>query len=95
MCTVNELRCKEVINVCDGQRLGFIDDVEVDIMTGNVVSIIVPGQGKLLGIFGRESSYIIPWSKIQKIGNDTVLVSYSAPTQTDMPKKSFFNDFLK
>lgn len=27
---VTELRCKEVINITDGQRLGFVSDVEVD-----------------------------------------------------------------
>ena len=42
-CRVTEMRCKEVINVKDGQRLGFISDVEVEIPEGRVCSIIVPG----------------------------------------------------
>ena len=28
-CRMVELRCKEVINICDGCRLGFVGDVEV------------------------------------------------------------------
>ena len=26
---IRDLKCKEVINICDGCRLGYVDDVEV------------------------------------------------------------------
>ena len=29
-----DLREKEVINICDGERLGFVEDVEFDLCTG-------------------------------------------------------------
>ena len=72
MCRIAELRNKEVINIRDGQRLGSIYDVEVDVPSGNVVSIIVPEK---TGIFGSgKNEYIIPWREVCKVGDDIVLV---------------------
>ena len=31
-----DLREKEVINICDGERLGFVEDVEFDLCTGKL-----------------------------------------------------------
>ena len=39
---VTELRCKEVINITDGQRLGFVSDVEVQLPEGKVLALVVP-----------------------------------------------------
>ena len=69
-----DLHCKEVICVCDGQRLGFIADVEVQVPEGNIVAIIVPGPCRFLGLFGRKEDYCIPWCCIRRIGPDIVLV---------------------
>ena len=33
---VNELRCKEVVNVTDGARLGLVDDVEFTLPIGDI-----------------------------------------------------------
>jgi len=74
MCRITDLRCKEVICVADGQRLGFIADVEVEVPSGQVCSIIVPGPCHILGLFGRKEEFIIPWNCIKKIGPDIVLV---------------------
>ena len=42
-CRIRDLRRKEVINVCDGCRLGFVDDVDVKLPEGQVVAIVVYG----------------------------------------------------
>ena len=70
----SELRCKEVICVNDGARLGFICDVVVELPEGRVVAIVVPGPCPILGLFGRKDDYVIPWSCICRIGPDIVLV---------------------
>jgi YlmC/YmxH family sporulation protein len=70
----SELRCKEVICVADGRRLGFVSDVEVEIPEGIVKCIIVPGPCRFFGIFGRKDDYLIPWSSIKRIGPDIILV---------------------
>ena len=71
---ITELHCKEVICLCNGQRLGFVADVEVEIPEGRVVSLIVPGPCRFFGSFGRGEDYVIPWSCIRKIGPDIILV---------------------
>ena len=67
-CRYTDLRCKEVINVCDGCRLGFVCDVEVELPEGRVCAIWVPG------LFGHDGYYRIPWSCIRRAGDDIILV---------------------
>ncbi|MFP3153647.1 YlmC/YmxH family sporulation protein [Lachnospiraceae bacterium ZAX-1] len=69
-----ELKEKEVINVCDCKCIGFVVDVDIDEYSGCVRALIVPGQARLWGIFGRECEYIIPWCNIVRIGPDIILV---------------------
>ena len=68
------LRRKEVINICDGCRLGYVGDVEISIPDGCVKGIVVFGPCRFFGLFGRHDDYIIPWSRICKMGPDIVLV---------------------
>ena len=71
---ISELKQKEVINVCDGCRLGFICDMEIDVKCGKIKKIIIPAKGKFFGIFGCEQEYHISWCDIKCIGNDLILV---------------------
>ena len=73
---MNELRTKEVIHIGDGERLGFVSDVEVDAVSGRVLSIRVPGGYRLFGFFGREPERVIPWENIKKIGDDLIMVEH-------------------
>ncbi|MDE6357420.1 MAG: YlmC/YmxH family sporulation protein [Eubacteriales bacterium] len=74
MARIADLQEKEVINIRDGIRLGFVSDVEIDTVNGCVLSIIVASSCKVFGIFGTEQEYIIPWCNIKKIGDDIILV---------------------
>lgn len=74
MLKTSDLKLKEVINIMDGKRLGTITDIEIDIETGRLTAIVVPGAGKFLGFFGRNGDVVIPWDKINKIGADVILV---------------------
>ena len=49
-----ELKQKQVINVCNGQCIGYIIDLEFDVCTGCVTAFIIPGPCKVVGMFGRE-----------------------------------------
>ena len=69
-----DLRCKEVICVADGRRLGFVTDTQVELPDGKIRAIIVPGPCRFLGLLGRQDDYCIPWSCIQHIGPDIILV---------------------
>ena len=70
----SELRCKEVINVQDGCRLGYVTDLGLDCETGCVRSLIVPVPGRFFGLFGCAGLYVIPWTCIRRIGCDLILV---------------------
>ena len=37
-----DFRHKEVINIRDGKKLGYVQDVCADLQTGSITSIIVP-----------------------------------------------------
>lgn len=69
-----ELKQKEVINVRDCRRLGFVGDVDFDICTGRLLAVIVPGPGCIWGFLGREKEYVIPFCDIRQIGDDIILV---------------------
>lgn len=64
--TFCELREKEIINICDGARLGCICDLEIDDSTGTICSIVVPGPSRFLGLLRNSEELVIPFCKIQK-----------------------------
>ncbi len=76
-CSVNELRAKEVINVSDGARLGYVSDVEIDLNEGRLIAIIVPGAYRLMGFLGKEDDLVIKWENIKKIGDDVIIIDNS------------------
>ena len=65
-----DFKHKEVVNIVDGKRLGFVQDVE----SGVITSIIVPGNSKLLNLFAGNNDIVIPWQDIKCIGEDIILV---------------------
>lgn len=68
------MRSKEVICARDGQRLGFVSDMEFDENTGRISSIIVPGAYRYMGVFGREDDVVIDWERITTIGEDLIII---------------------
>lgn len=69
-----EFKQKEVININDCKRLGYVGDVDFDIVKGCIIAIIVPGPGSFCGFIAREKEYIIPFCDIKQIGEDIILV---------------------
>lgn len=69
-----DFKHKEVINITDGRRLGFVQDVTADLDSGLITSIIVPGNSKLLNMFSGNNDIVIPWQNIKCIGDDVILV---------------------
>lgn len=79
VCRVYDLRHKEIINAKDGCRLGFVDDVEINTKDATVLSLVVFGRLRCFGLFGKDEDIIIKWEYIELIGEDTILVNYTAP----------------
>jgi len=70
----SELRCKEVINIATGVRLGYVGDAIFDSREGRVLALVIPGRPRFFGLFGREEDTILPWNGICRMGEDIVLV---------------------
>ncbi len=76
---IAELRYKEVISVEDGSRYGYVGDMEVNLETGQVRALVVPGRRRLFGLLGREEDKVIPWSCVHRFGEDIILVQNRPP----------------
>lgn len=76
---LSELRCRELVNVCDGARLGYLCDLELELPEGRICAMYVPGPPRFFGLFGRDGAYRIPWNAIKKLGADVILVDVDAP----------------
>lgn len=85
-CRIAELRDKQVVCVKDGTILGYVNDVELDVDNGSLISLIVFTQSKSFFSLRRED-LIIPWNKIEVIGQDTILVNWDAPEFIKTPIK--------
>lgn len=68
------LRNKEVINICDGKRLGNIIDLVFDTCYAKVTGIVVPSDKGIINLFKPCNDLFIPYSRICKIGKDIILV---------------------
>lgn len=71
---IAELRCKEVISVEDGTRYGYVGDMEIDLETGQVRALVVPGRRRFFGLLGREEDKVISWGSVRRFGEDIILV---------------------
>ena len=72
---IAELRYKEVISVEDGARYGYVGDMEVDLDTGQVRALVIPGRRRFFGLLGREEDKYIPWDAVSRFGEDIILVA--------------------
>ena len=94
-CMIEELQNKDVISIESGCRIGFVCDVEAEICTGKIKSIIVSKLPSGFS-FRRGDTYKIDWCDIVVMGEETILVKNACACQ---PKAStgrgFFNIFSK
>ena len=91
----NDIRCKEIINIKSGCRIGFPDDVEFDSCTAKICRLIVFGRARFFGLFGREEDIGIKWCDIEVIGEDTILVSCDVPSNCRKPRGKGFGSLFK
>lgn len=70
----SDIRQKEVINVSNGSKMGFISDMEFS-PDGHIRSFTVPGPFSFSGLFRQEKAgIVVPWEHVWKIGEDVILV---------------------
>lgn len=73
---ITDMHNKEVINLCDGTRLGYVDDLEVDTCTAQVTALVICGRSRLFGLLGRDPDIVIQWKEIEVVGEETILVNF-------------------
>lgn len=64
---------KYVLNLCDGSDLGYVTDVQFCADTGQITAFIVTLDTGIFS-FGKCDRAVIPWDKIECIGEDAILV---------------------
>ena len=57
MCHFSDIRCKEVISIKSGCRIGFVDDVEIDSCTAKICRIIVYGKAAASDCSAEKRTY--------------------------------------
>ena len=71
----SEIRRKDVVNICDGRKLGRPIDLILN-DSACVQALVVPeGSGGLLSFLKQDrEGCVIDWSKVRRIGDDVILV---------------------
>lgn len=84
-----ELCAKEIVQLSNGACLGRADDLELDPATAQVKSLLLLGQPHLFGLLGRDETLVIPWTDIETLGVDAILVRTELP-EPEAKKQGFW-----
>lgn len=78
---ISDLNRRDIVNLADGAKLGAVKDIHIDPATGTVAAFVLQGPRRF-GLLSAGRDVLVPWSKIKKIGVDTVLVDLEAAHRT-------------
>ena len=72
--TFTELKQKDVVNICDGRRLGKPIDLVLN-ESACVDALVVPVPGGIFTFLKQDKEVcMVPWNRILRIGDDVILV---------------------
>ena len=73
---LSDLQNKSIVNVNDGRNIGSIIDVNIDEISGNIISFVIEPSKTFFKFLGKGSGSDteISWKSITKIGEDVILV---------------------
>ncbi len=69
---LSELQHKDIVDL-NGKKIGNIIDVKLD-EEGKLVSLIIEEKKNIFRIASKDGESEITWDKIEKIGEDVILV---------------------
>lgn len=75
---LGDLQSRDVVNVVDGSKLGKINSIDVDTTSGTIIAISVLPNTRFKSFFSKDSTIIIPWNQIVKIGGEVIIVNYNS-----------------
>lgn len=70
----SDYKCKEVINIRDCRKLGYVNDLDFDECSGQITAIIVAGKTKWFNFCATDNDTVICYHCIKQIGPDIILV---------------------
>ncbi|MDH7479467.1 MAG: YlmC/YmxH family sporulation protein [Syntrophomonadaceae bacterium] len=73
---LSELVGKQIINLYDGGKMGTVgeSDLVIDLESGQIQSLILPGRTNLISFWGDQQQMVIPWEAVKKIGTEVIIV---------------------
>ena len=71
------LKKRQVINVYNGQFIGYIKDIIISFPSGNIETLIVQQNflKRITSFFSINNKIYVEWSEIISIGKDVILVN--------------------
>ncbi len=71
-----ELVGKEIVNICNGSRLGVVgdSDMAINIESGEIQSIILPRKSNFINLWVDRQHLVIPWEAVRKVGAEVIIV---------------------
>lgn len=69
-----DCRNKEVVNICDCRKLGYISDVEFCPNSGCILALIISSPARLFSCFGKDHEIRIPFCCVKQFGEEIILV---------------------
>ena len=73
-----------ISGIKDGSLLGCINDLEINIGSGEITALVLPGNGILASLSAKNRICIL-WRDIERIGKDTILVKFKElPQRNDI-----------
>ena len=81
--------CPSAVYTPDGQLWGRISALQIDPATAQVKSLLLLGQPHLFGLLGRDETLVIPWTDIETLGVDAILVRTELP-EPEAKKQGFW-----
>lgn len=91
---IGELKDKQVLSIKDASVIGFVSDAEFDTNLGKITSIIVTGKSKGFSLLARGEDIVIPFEKLEVIGNDSILVSFEGYLPKQKKRKNILNSIF-
>ena len=81
----SEIRRKDVVNICDGKKLGKPIDLVLNDSACAEALVVPVRSGGLLGLLRQDrEGCIIPWGRVRRVGDDVILVEIDS--RTDGPE---------
>ncbi len=82
MMRISDIMDKEVINIKNGKKMGYINDIDLDINEGRVKSFNILGDTRNFFSRGIDEEIVL-FSDILKVGCDTIIVNLGSEMNLD------------